>query len=83
MHKTYYRVCVTDGWHTDSYGQYLRDAIKYDCGHNHQTPSAADKCQDRLIAYNPKTRSCSAKWYNSNVLPVDKNGKHLPEKSYA
>lgn len=39
------------------------------CGHKHRTPEAAEKCRDRLIGYNAKTRQCSAtKWYNSYIV---------------
>jgi hypothetical protein len=37
------------------------------CGHAHRTYAAAERCQERLIGYNTKTRSCSALWYNSRI----------------
>lgn len=46
-----------------------------DCGHNHRTIDAACKCRKKLIGYNPKTRTCSAKWYNAQIL--DRNGRRV------
>jgi len=44
------------------------------CGHKHKTLEAAEKCREKLIGYNAKARTCSAKWYNSYIL-----GRVLPE----
>jgi hypothetical protein len=38
------------------------------CGHKHKTRQGAEKCQSKLIGYSSKTRTCSAKWYNSYIL---------------
>lgn len=32
------------------------------CGHLHRSRAAAERCGERLRAYNPKTRECSALW---------------------
>jgi hypothetical protein len=76
--NAYFRVAVTDGWLVDNEGRYVRDAIRVDCGHNHRTEATAESCQQKLIGYDPKTRECSAKWYNSKVLRVDREGRHFP-----
>lgn len=47
-----------------------RHGIRYECGHTHRTVEAAEKCQRKLLNYSPDGRSCSAKWYNSSVIPV-------------
>ena len=38
------------------------------CGHKHRSTETAEACQKKLIGYNPKTKNCSAKWYNSYIL---------------
>ena len=40
------------------------------CGHIHRTAGAAEKCREKLLGYNRITRTCSAKWYNSIVVPT-------------
>jgi hypothetical protein len=74
----YYRVAVTDGWMIDDEGRYLRDCIAYDCGHNHRSESTAYSCRDRLLNWDRDARTCSARWYNSTVLPVGRDGNHVP-----
>ena len=32
------------------------------CGHAHKTREAAEKCGEKLRAYDPKTRQCSGLW---------------------
>lgn len=76
--STYYRVAVTDGQIIDETGAYLRDAIAYDCGHNHRTEAAAEACQTKLVGYNKRKRTCSAKWYNSAIVETDVAGRHVP-----
>jgi hypothetical protein len=75
--KTYYRVAVTDGWLTDDQGRYLRECITLDCGHNHRTEEAAEACRQKLLNWDREHRNCSAKWYNSRVLPTDREGQHI------
>lgn len=43
-------------------------APNFTCGHKHKSIEAAERCQEKLIGYNPKTRQCSAKWYNSYIV---------------
>ena len=38
------------------------------CGHMHRTYDAADKCRQKLLAWNRKEKTCSAKWYNSRIM---------------
>lgn len=61
--KTFYSVGI--GNRTDM--QY-HVAPYQTCGHKHRTVEAARKCQEKLIGYNAKTRTCSAKWYNSYIV---------------
>lgn len=79
--NAYYKVAVTDGTIIDSEGRYLRDAIAYDCGHNHRTEAAAKSCHKKLTAWSKAGRECSARWYNSKVLRVDADGRHFPPTS--
>ena len=76
--RYFYAVAVTDGWIVDSRGGYIRDAVRFDCGHLHRTREAAERCQDKLRGYDPKARAESAKWYNSEILRVDSRGHHAP-----
>lgn len=76
--KTYFRVAVTDGWITDAQGRYVRDCIIHDCGHNHRTEQAAEACREKLLNWDKERKNCSAKWYNSQVLPTNRNGQHVP-----
>lgn len=45
-------------------------APDFTCGHQHRTEEAAEKCREKLIGYDPKSRQCSAKWYNSFVMVI-------------
>ena len=62
QHK-YYSVAI--GYSTD---MQRRPAPDQTCGHKHKTSEAAEKCQEKLLAWNKTTRECSAKWYNSYIL---------------
>ena len=46
-----------------------------DCGHAHKTLEAAIRCRDKLIAYNKKTNTWSAKWNNAKIF---ENGSRVP-----
>ena len=37
------------------------------CGHAHKTREAAEKCLAKNRGYNPRTRTCSALWYNGRI----------------
>lgn len=74
--STYYRVALTNGRYCE--GGYLSFGIADDCGHNHKTEAAAERCQAKLVGYNKKTRTCSAYWYNSTVLETDAEGRNVP-----
>lgn len=76
--NAYFRVAVTDGTIVDDNLGYVRDAIRFDCGHNHRTEEAAEKCREKLLNWSKDRRECSAKWYNAKILRTDCNGKHLP-----
>jgi hypothetical protein len=72
---TGYRVVVLNGScgteaidFDDAYAR--AHGIACDCGHKHKTAEAAEKCREKLLGYNKKTRTCSAQWYNSGVEPI-------------
>jgi len=67
-----YSVIVPDGWRANG-----TLAVKYHCGHAHQTYEAARECQRKLIGYRV-TRSgpeWSAKWHGSVIVVVDDDGQ--------
>jgi hypothetical protein len=87
----YYRVAVSDSWLLNDAGHYLRNVLRYDCGHQHRTEEAAEECRAHLrreycgcgkpwLRCGRHGRAISAKWYNSQVFRVDANGNHAPER---
>ena len=74
-----YSVCLTNGIvGVDENGKYLYDVIYDSCGHMHRTYATAEKCREKKINWSKDHRTCSARWYNSAILTVDRNGKHDP-----
>ena len=77
--NAYYKVAVMDGWLVDNEGRYLRNCIRFDCGHNHRSEATAEACHQKLLGWDREHKNCSAKWYNASVVRVDSNGNHMPE----
>jgi hypothetical protein len=61
--KNFFTVAV--GQSTD---MNFHPAPDFTCGHKHKSIAAAEHCHAKLRGYNPKTRECSAKWYNSFIV---------------
>ena len=40
------------------------------CGHKHRSYEAAEKCMDKLMCWSRDKKNCSAKWYNSKIVPT-------------
>ena len=59
------KISVAVGRSTDM--QY-HPAPDFTCGHSHRSQAAAELCQSRLVGFDPRTRNCSAKWYNSYLV---------------
>lgn len=46
--------------------------VERQCKHKHTTIAGAVRCQRKLLGYDSKTRTWSAAWHRSEILP---NGK--------
>lgn len=69
--KIYYQVQRWDGRHGDN-----TPSVADRCAHRHRTESAAKRCLDALLAYNPRARTWSARWHAAQVVPVDRTGTY-------
>ena len=65
-----YTVAVSDGWVTGKNGEYIREAVKRECGHQHKSEAAAEACRQRLqkTTGNGPDRRTSAAWYDAIIL---------------
>ena len=51
------------------------------CGHMHRSFEAAEKCRQKLLAWNRKEKTCSAKWYNSLIKDTWVDTRSLSERN--
>ncbi len=62
------RFAVAVGTSTDMHHHPAPDAT---CGHLHRSQETAERCLAHLLAYDPRTRTCSARWYNAYLVVAD------------
>ena len=63
-------VFATNSWTEDRHGQRF-PVVERSCGHEHRTISGALRCERKLRAYDPATRTQSASWYHAVVRHAD------------
>jgi len=80
-----YTVIVQDGEVVDADLRPLAPAIRDDCGHQHKTEEAAERCQGRLLGYHREHGGwvCSAHWYNSTIHRHPLGSMRYPEDTAA